>query len=388
MASLNIAVLGEDAQTRAAFAQSLGKKSTPQDITFYHSVFGGKIINAIEATAYPARLSALVQSAVLADVAVVNAGALSPALGETIIALDLLGVPAVFVTPLDLAPMLCGTGLAQSKCFGEFSPAREHVLSLGANQDESLSANGNTAFNANPDGNRTTILIDHCFEVKGVGTVALGVVKKGAVNVHDKLKALPLARQIEVKSIQKNDDDVASAQAGDRVGLALKGAKAVEVPRGTVLVDAENAQPASQINCSIAVSKFCKAPLKDGAALHLACGLQFEPCRVKCSGEIKPGAAGAATQPTSPRRLERIVLCTVTRQTLSYAQRSATRTRCFLPPNAGSRRQAPVGRLATTQCILCLNLPAMEQSSLPPATRLNRFQSRSSAKTFSPCCPA
>jgi len=312
MPSLNIAVLGEDALQRANAAQAFGKKSSPEDITFFHSVFAGKIINAVEATAYPSKLSSLTQSAALCDYALVLADKPSASLGETIVALDFLRVPAVFVSLLDLAPLLNGTSLQNSKIFPEFNQAREYLLSL-----QSVSAPG-----------PTTIILDHCFEVKGVGTVALGVVKRGELNVHDKLNALPLGKPVEIKSIQKNDDDVHQAEPTDRVGLALKGTKAEEMPRGTLLY-AGMATPTTQVDCELSVSKFSKTPVKDGNALHFSCGLQFEPCKIKCAGEIKPGQKAAATiileKPAAVLSGEPLLLCDLNAKGLRIIGGATTR---------------------------------------------------------------
>ena len=65
--------------------------------------------------------------------------------------------------------------------------------------------------------------IDHAFEVKGVGTVALGVIKQGSLKVHDEFQIYPQNKKILVKSIQMHDDSVLDSASPSRVGLALKG---------------------------------------------------------------------------------------------------------------------------------------------------------------------
>ena len=64
----------------------------------------------------------------------------------------------------------------------------------------------------------TQIVIDHCFDVKGVGTVALGKVISGKVSQYDKLFHLPSKTEILVKSIQMHDDDVKESVSPARVG--------------------------------------------------------------------------------------------------------------------------------------------------------------------------
>jgi len=78
--------------------------------------------------------------------------------------------------------------------------------------------------------------IDQHFNVKGIGLVAIGYVQSGTVNVHDELVLLPANGTGNTKSLQVMDDDVPSAVAGDRVGLALRNAKEDHLGSGTILV--------------------------------------------------------------------------------------------------------------------------------------------------------
>jgi len=136
------------------------------------------------------------------------------------------------------------------------------------------------------------VAIDHFFEVKGVGSVALGLVKSGTLAVHDKLTAFPAGSQVEVKSIQMNDENTEASSAGGRVGLALKNVVAGDVDRGTVLAK-EGVAVAKELNCTITAAKFLREPIKAGV-FHVSAGLQFEPSRLELDGEIKAGGAASA----------------------------------------------------------------------------------------------
>ncbi len=269
--SLNIAVRGEDPVQRAAAAASIGKKANSGDLGFYHTVFGGKIVNVIEPAAYPAKVSSLLECVALCDWAVVLADKPSPFLGETIVALDLTNTRTVFVSPLDLSPFLKDSTLSSSQVFPTFDEAKEFLL----------------VQESQPKEGQPIVYADHCFEVKGVGTVLLGVVKQGKVLVHDKLSCSPQGLEIEVKSIQKNDADVHESYSGDRVGFAIKGTKAEMVPRGTVL-SVGPVETTQGFPIKVGLSKFCRSKLAAGEVVHLSAGLQFVPARVK-SGEVEPG---------------------------------------------------------------------------------------------------
>ncbi|MCI4361477.1 MAG: hypothetical protein L3J91_07200, partial [Thermoplasmata archaeon] len=60
--------------------------------------------------------------------------------------------------------------------------------------------------------------IDHAFPVKGVGAVALGVVRRGSLTAHEKLRLFPTPKLVEIRSIQVHDVDVRAARTGERVG--------------------------------------------------------------------------------------------------------------------------------------------------------------------------
>jgi selenocysteine-specific translation elongation factor len=296
MPSLNIAVLGEDAENRARAAQALGKKGTADDISFYHTVFQGKIVTAVDPLAYPAKFPVLLQTLALSDIALVVADKPSPVLGEIIVALDSLGMKAVFLSPFDMKPLLALTSLKDSGIFAEIQEAREFLFA-----HESPRVEGSAV-----------VYIDHCFEVKGVGTVALGIVKRGEIAVHDRITAYPSGKEIDVKSIQKNDEDVTSAVCWDRVGLAIKNATANEITRGTVL-SKEKICVEERFDCELSALKFAREPLVNDEALHISAGLQFEPCRLEVGEEIKPGEKGKGTikteKPVAFLKEENLLLC-------------------------------------------------------------------------------
>jgi selenocysteine-specific translation elongation factor len=277
MASLNIAVLGADAAARATAAHEFGKKGSADDIAFYHTVYQGKILSAVEPCAYPKKLDAMLDAVALSDYVLVLADAPSPALGEMIVLLDLAGKKTFFVADMDLAPFISKTSLKDSKVFASLQEAKEHLLALVS-----------PIVPGSP-----LILIDHCFDVKGVGTVALGLMKRGEVKLHDKLMAYPMGKEIEVRTIQRNDEDVKSSECADRVGLSLKGAESSEVGRGEVF-SGEKIEVSQDIKCKISVSKFARDTIKSSFSLHIACGLQLVPARVECAGEIAPGTEGDA----------------------------------------------------------------------------------------------
>ena len=77
--------------------------------------------------------------------------------------------------------------------------------------------------------------VDRAFNVKGVGVVVLGFALT-QINVHDKLIALPMKKEVEVKSIQVLDEDQEGVLPGTRIGFALRNVKLEEIEGITALI--------------------------------------------------------------------------------------------------------------------------------------------------------
>ena len=128
------------------------------------------------------------------------------------------------------------------------------------------------------------IPIDHAFNVKGVGTVILDVIKQGTVKTFDHLKILPSGKDILVKSIQMHDDPVTECKSPARVGLAVKGVDADDISRGDVLCSpgslnlkvATDAIPAGFIK-----SPYYKGDLTDNRTFVISVGIQIRPVKIK-----------------------------------------------------------------------------------------------------------
>ena len=134
--------------------------------------------------------------------------------------------------------------------------------------------------------------VDQYYNVKGIGLVAIGYVQSGTVHVHDELLLLPANGGGSAKSLQVMDDDVSSASAGDRVGLALRNAKEDHLTGSTLIVRpaiedkrtntsvplALEQHTTSTVNLS--VSPFQKRALAVGDVIHASVDLQFVVGRI------------------------------------------------------------------------------------------------------------
>lgn len=79
--------------------------------------------------------------------------------------------------------------------------------------------------------------IDNCLLVPGRGAVVIGTIKRGIVCKNDKVELLGFDEKItsSVGDIQVFKKSVASAKAGENVGLLIRGLKPKSVRKGMVL---------------------------------------------------------------------------------------------------------------------------------------------------------
>ncbi|MGC9136742.1 translation elongation factor [Caldivirga sp.] len=112
------------------------------------------------------------------------------------------------------------------------------------------------------------VYVDRAFNVKGVGLVVLGFALT-QVTVHDKLTALPMGKEVEVRSIQVLDEDQDSVLPGTRVGLALRNARLEEIEGIQALIKPE-------VKLTSEVKDFVKLKYAHEAELiHvIACGVR------------------------------------------------------------------------------------------------------------------
>ncbi|OMJ17810.1 Selenocysteine-specific elongation factor [Smittium culicis] len=76
------------------------------------------------------------------------------------------------------------------------------------------------------------LAFDHCFSLKGQGTVMTGTCLKGTLSVGDNLQVLPIGVQRKVKSIQVFKKSVKSIAKGDRAGVCLVKIESSDIERG------------------------------------------------------------------------------------------------------------------------------------------------------------
>jgi selenocysteine-specific translation elongation factor len=270
MTNLTVAVIGAE-----GYSSGIAKKGTTTDITLYNLKKGEDTLTLIEPNRYPERLAPLFFTASEAKKALVVVDELNATLGESLVMLQCCGINSGYfvlrnyIPKEKIEPIIKGTILEKF----EFVPddpnlIREKLLNDAAQQKNVPATTG-------------TIPIDHAFNVKGVGTVVLGVVVNGGIAKHANLNALPGGKTAQVRSIQKHDDDFDTAVEGDRVGLAMKNVEVTDVDRGVVLTNDSTIKTSKTLKAKAALVKYWQMPMKEGMVVHVGHWMQFLNSKVE-----------------------------------------------------------------------------------------------------------
>jgi selenocysteine-specific translation elongation factor len=264
MKSINYTLLGDE-----SIAKDFGKKGTATDITIYDKKDADFVKTWTIPTGFPEKIPPLLQAINMGEYVIFHVSKLDKFTGEQIVALDVLKKNKGLLThsyEVDrekLLLMIKGTVVEQYKLV-ELSDLRKEMDSL-----EPVSHEGNAR-----------IPIDHCFDVKGVGTVILGKVAQGKIKAYDKLKLLPKGEEVMIKSIQMHDDPVEEAMSPARVGLAVKGIVSDDVQRGDQLCVGDEIRVSQDIALDYLQNKFFKDNLTENQTFLVNIGLQTRAAKI------------------------------------------------------------------------------------------------------------
>ncbi|MGA8302389.1 MAG: EF-Tu/IF-2/RF-3 family GTPase [Thermoplasmata archaeon] len=249
-------------------AKELGKKGTVSDLTLFNSVRDGHAITLVEPTQFPDKFPPLITALSMADRCLLVVAELTRPVAETIATVDVVDVPTTIVK---------GPGVGDDELARALKGSRlESVerLPLDFPRLRELIDGWTAAAVEGP----VLVPIDHAFPVKGVGTVALGVVRRGTLRAHDPLRLWPTPKIVEIRSIQVHDLDRKEANCGERVGVALRGAEADELSRGQVLAPEGSLRARTSLAGGALVRcRYYRGDARPGAQLNAIVGLQSAP---------------------------------------------------------------------------------------------------------------
>jgi len=261
--SVNFVVLGKQ-----SLASEFGKKGTETDLTLFDRKESDIIKTWIIPNGFPEKIQPLFQAINLAEYVIFHVDKLDKFTGEQIIALDSLkkekGILShtFDVDEAKLDMMIKGT-VVEKYIQVDQDKIKEEMDKL-----EPISTDG-----------PSEMLIDHCFDVKGVGTVILGKVTNGTIKQYDNLKLYPAGIDVLIKSIQMHDDPVTESICPARVGLAVKGAKPDEVGRGDVIAADGVVDIKTELELDFTKSPFYKSEITENQGCLVNIGLQIKAAK-------------------------------------------------------------------------------------------------------------
>ena len=271
ISSINFVVLGKQ-----DLASEFGKKGTESDLTLFDRKESDIIKTWVIPNGFPEKIQPLFQAINLAEYVIFHVDKLDKFTGEQIIALDSLkkekGILShtfdVDEAKLDL--MIKGTVVEK------YTKVEQDKIKEEMDKLEPISTDG-----------PSELLIDHCFDVKGVGTVILGKVTDGTIKQYDNLKLYPAGIDVLIKSIQMHDDPVTESICPARVGLAVKGAKPDDVGRGDVIAADGVVDIKTELELDFTKSPFYKSEIAENQGCLVNIGLQIKAAKFVSISPLK-----------------------------------------------------------------------------------------------------
>lgn len=319
--SLTIGLLGANHNITKLVGESLGSPGQRSDLQFYNRLESGLncVFTAVAPIGYPEKVKSLIQVCAETEIHVMCVDCstgITPEIGEIMVLMDLF-VQHFHTHPIavigginknnewqkdniksQLAKLTAQTHLSGMEILfleqrGDYDNFKEHLFQLGKDIAQKRP-------NATDEKSENVkVLIDHVFPVKGVGTVVLGLVKRGVVRAGEMYDLAPVQNKVILRSIQKFDRDFKFAYVGDRVGLALKGIKAPDIDRNTVFCSLNSMNKSDLVEGTLYVSPFYKPQHPSGCVTpedtrnyHLVVDLAISPVKLLEGDQIAPGKNG------------------------------------------------------------------------------------------------
>ncbi|WP_457556501.1 hypothetical protein [Candidatus Harpocratesius sp.] len=324
--SITVGLLGANHQITKLVGESLGSPGQKSDLQFYNRLDTSLqcVFTAVAPIGYPDKVKSLIQTCAETDIHVMCVDCetgITPEIGEIMVVMDLF-VQYYHIMPIAIIggitkknewqkgniktqltkfteqTHLKGMRILSLEQRQDYEQLKEILMEMGKEIAETRASKSSELSNDKIN-EPVKVLIDHVFPVKGVGTVVLGLVKRGIVRIGEMYDLAPVQSKIILRSIQKFDRDFKTAYIGDRVGLALKGVKAANLDRNTVFCSLNSMEKTAEIKGTLNVSPFfkpqhpsgCISP-EDTRNYHLIVDLAISPVKLLDGDNIAPGKAG------------------------------------------------------------------------------------------------
>lgn len=282
MNSLSVSVIGPYKSGKSSLVNKLQqRKGMEGDVSFYSFKYAGKNITLIDT---PGDMDAPLTIASVLSISDAAILCISPDIGlnfqvgELVVMADAFGLKQglICITKSDISTASdvdkLKTGL--SSLLKGTSLEGFEVISVDINSDQIIAdiRAKVSAFAYDPSkiSKPFKFLVDHAFESKGM-SVAVGFLLSGKISAHTdgEIAPAPFTKDISINSLQINQEDVVSAEAGDRIGVAIKGIWPWDLPRGVEIRQKGGFRDVKSGRLTAKLIKLYKQPIRDGIKLNL-----------------------------------------------------------------------------------------------------------------------
>ena len=314
-----VGIFGDNFEHRKLLGQALGAPGTSSDIQFYNRLNSqlGYVFTALTPIEYPEKLKPFLQTLILTNIHIliidIQIG-LNASVGEILVGMDLFHervntkslIVLSGITPKtewkleDIKKKLetvlnnttlQGIEIIEIRQKEEYNSLKKKIVELATNIPRN-------DLETSP---YSKVLIDHAFSVKGIGTVILGIVRKGTIHSSQMLELTGnhgTTKKIIIRSIQKHDRTFKEASEGDRVGLALKGnISPDEISRDNIITSQGIFKGEEEVTAKIFINQFYNP--KGGAIIpgdlteyHGIVEIKSTPLKIIEGDNLNPGDSG------------------------------------------------------------------------------------------------
>lgn len=116
--------------------------------------------------------------------------------------------------------------------------------------------------------------VEDVFSIEGRGTVATGRIERGKVKVNDVVEQIGLmegSKELTITGVEMFKKQLTEGQAGDNVGLLIRGIKREEIERGQVLAAKGSIKPHTEFKAELYILN------KDEGGRHTGFGSGYRP---------------------------------------------------------------------------------------------------------------
>jgi selenocysteine-specific translation elongation factor len=254
------------------YAKKIAKLTSESDYKIYNFKQDEKVICIYEPHRYPDKIQSLTCALYSSDFCVWVIDKIDPVFAQTALALWLKNTNGIMVftqniVPEQVEPMLKNSPMWQWEKLqsAQDNDIRQKLLSLKPSTNDS----SNVA------------LVDSCFAVGGVGTVALTKILSGKFKVHDELTVIPFNTKTAIRSIQEQDVDVKETSIASRAGFSLKNIQPEKVKRGSYLTNSTQIKQFQKGKVKFSIHPLIKDEISNKSELFFAWDLQYVSAKLQ-----------------------------------------------------------------------------------------------------------